>query len=242
MLYTALLSALFRFRYGEPAEVEPGPDSGLVLVADGVGGLHLCGIGLKYVMGAGRGPHRVKLHDWGHGLGRWHADLANVANHKAQAEALAAEVRAWKTERPGSPVYLVGKSGGTGIVVRALEHLAPDTIEAAVLLAPAISPGYDLSKALKAVRREMIVFWSPYDVVILGIGTRIFGTIDRVRSVSAGLVGFRAGPGQLGKLRQIRWRPKMIKSGYLGGHIGPDNPAFLRDYVLPLLTNVDPIP
>jgi hypothetical protein len=236
MLYTAFLSALFRLRYGEPAEVEPGPDSGLVLVADGVGGLHLCGVGLKYVMGQKRGPHRVKLHAWGHGFGRWHADLTNVANHKKQAEAMAAEVRAWKADRPGSPVYLVGKSGGTGVVVRALEQLGPDTVEAVVLLAPALSPGYDLSKALTAVRREMIVFWSPYDLIVLGIGTRIFGTFDRVRSVSAGLVGFKAGPGQANKLRQIRWRPKMIKTGYFGGHVGPDSPAFLRDYVLPLLT------
>lgn len=236
MLYTALLSALFRLRYGEPAEVEPGPDSGLVLVADGVGGLHLCGVGLKYVMGSRGGPHRVKLHNWGHGFGRWHADLTNVANHAKQAEALAAEVMKWKAERPGSPVYLVGKSGGTGVVVRTLERLAPDTIEATVLLAPALSPGYDLSKALEAVRREMIVFWSPYDVIVLGVGTRIFGTFDRVRSVSAGLVGFRAGPGQAGKLRQIRWRPKMIRTGYFGGHVGPDSPAFLRKYVLPLLT------
>ena len=42
----------------------------------------------------------------------------------------------------------------------------------------------------------MVVFWSPLDVFVLGLGTRVFGTIDRVRSVSAGLVGFRGGPGE----------------------------------------------
>lgn len=238
MIYTTLLTKLFRLRYGVPRAVEPGPGSGLVVVADGVGGLLLCGTALQHVMGAGGGPHRVDLHEWGHGFGRWHADLTDVANHRTQATALAARVEAWRADRPGTPVYLVGKSGGSGVVVRALEMLGPGAVEAAVLLAPALSPGYDLGPALAAVRREMVVFWSPYDVFILGLGTRLFGTFDRVRAVGAGLTGFRA-EGEAtagGKLRQVRWRPEMIASGYFGGHIGPDHPDFLRRYVVPLLS------
>ena len=139
-------------------------------------------------------------------------------------------------------MFLVGKSGGSGMVVRALERLPEDTVEAAVLLAPALSPGYDLTRALRAVRREMVVFWSPLDLIVLGLGTRVFGTIDRVNAVSAGLVGFRRpealdepGKAQYAKLRQVRWRPIMARTGYLGGHVGPDSPAFLRRYVVPLL-------
>jgi pimeloyl-ACP methyl ester carboxylesterase len=233
MIYTTLLSKAFRLIYGNPPESEPGPTSGLVLVADGVGGLHLCGMALKHVMGDGEARHRVRLHEWGHGLGHWHRDLTNVANRDAQAKAMADEVLAWRAERPGSPAYLVGKSGGSGVVVRALEMLPSDSVDAAVLLAPALSPDYDLTQALEAVRRELVVFWSPLDVFVLGLGTRVFGTIDRVRSVSAGLVGFR---GEWPKLRQVRWRPSMIRTGYLGGHVGPDSPAFLRRYVVPLLT------
>ena len=60
-----------------------------------------------------------------------------------------------------------------------------------MLLAPALSPGYDLTAALRAVRREIVVFWSPLDLIVLGAGTRLFGTIDRVKTVGAGLVGFR---------------------------------------------------
>ncbi|HEY2158073.1 MAG TPA: alpha/beta hydrolase [Isosphaeraceae bacterium] len=232
MIYTTLLSKTFRLLYGDPAEGEPGPGSGLVLVADGVGGLHLCGMALKHVMGEGEARHRVRLHSWGHGFGHWHRDLTNVANRDAQARAMAAEVLAWRAERPCAPAFLVGKSGGSGVVVRALEELPRDSVEAAVLLAPALSPGYDLTRALEAVRREMVVFWSPLDVFVLGLGTRVFGTIDRVRSVSAGLVGFR---GDRAKLRQVRWRPAMMRTGYLGGHVGPDSPAFLRKYVVPLL-------
>ena len=82
----------------------------------------------------------------------------------------------------------------------------------------------------------MVVFWSPFDVFVLGVGTKVFGTIDRVRAFSAGLVGFRVRDGEAySKLRQIRWRPGMATTGNLGGHVGPDSPAFLRKYVVPLL-------
>ena len=70
-------------------QAEAEPESGLVLVADGVGGLDLCGTALKHVIGSGGGTHRVRLHAWGHGLGRWHRDLTDVANHEAQAAAIA---------------------------------------------------------------------------------------------------------------------------------------------------------
>jgi pimeloyl-ACP methyl ester carboxylesterase len=184
----------------------------------------------------------VRVVPWGHGLWRWHADLTNAANRDAQARRLAGEVSAFRERSPAAPVYLVGKSGGTGVVVRALEHLPDSAVEASVLISPAISPAYDLTRALRAVRREVVVFWSPLDVIVLGAGTRIFGTIDRVKTVSAGLVGFRpprspteAQRASYAKLRQVRWRPGMAATGYLGGHVGPDSPAFLRRYVVPLL-------
>ena len=243
MLYSSLMKTVFRSVYGEPPDLSGRrPGCGLVLVADGVGGLDLCGTALRYVAGAERLPLVVKVVPWGHGWGRWHADLTNAVNRDAYADHVAAEVTAFRAESPGEPVFLVGKSGGTGVVVRALERLPEAAVEAAVLLAPAISPGYDLTRALRAVKREAVVFWSPLDVVILGAGTRVFGTVDRVKAVSAGLVGFRTPPSpttdqkaQYAKLRQVRWRPRMATTGYFGGHLGPDSPAFLKKYVVPLL-------
>jgi pimeloyl-ACP methyl ester carboxylesterase len=245
MIYTTFLRGLFRALFGRlPSPPPEGQETGLVLVADGVGGLDLCGTGLVYMTARDRekSAHVVRVVPWGHGFGRWYKDLTNTENLAAQAVAMAAEAEAFLARRPGSPVFLVGKSGGSGVVVGALEKLPEGAVEAAVLLAPALSPGYDLTRALRAVRRELAVFWSPLDVFVLGVGTRVFGTIDRVRSRSAGLVGFRvpegldeSGRSQYAKLRQIRWNPGMAATGYLGGHVGPDSPAFLRKYVVPLL-------
>jgi hypothetical protein len=223
----------------EGSEVRLAP-RGLGIIADGIGGLDLCGISLRYALGAEKLAHAVEFVPWGHGLGRWLADLTDVANRDSHARLVAENVRRYKSELPLDPVYLVAKSGGSGVVVKALELLDTQQVERAVMLAPALSPSYDLSSALRAIRLEMVVFWSPLDVFILGAGTRVFGTIDRVKSASAGLVGFRVpahdNKGQeYDKLRQIRWQPRMAASGYLGGHFGPDNPLFLRKYVVPLL-------
>lgn len=250
MVYSRLVKTCFRALYGEPPDLSQGCEGwGLVLVADGVGGLDLCGTALRYVIGAEKLPYAVKLVPWGHGWGRWHADLTNSVNRDAKARAVAEEVQTFRDKSPEAPVFLIGKSGGTGVVVKALEGLPGDTVDVAVLISPALSPGYDLTDALRAVRREVVVFWSPWDVFVLGAGTRIFGTIDRVKTVSAGLVGFHPGPpptdgqrSQYDKLRQVRWRPTMASTGYFGGHVGPDSPAFLRKYVVPLLRAADADP
>jgi len=254
-LTSVLVEPVYRWVYGRPsiptgsvvaedAGGETSPARGLVLVADGVGGLELCGTALRYVAGAEGLPYAVELFPWGHGFGRWYADLTDEANRDQQARLVAEAVRRYRADRSGDPVFLVAKSGGAGVVVKALELLDADSVERVVLLAPALSPGYDLARALRAVRRELVVFWSPLDVLILGAGTRLFGTIDRIKTVGAGMVSFRVPRPdepererirQYAKLRQVRWRLEMTATLYFGGHIGPDCPLFLRKYVVPLL-------
>lgn len=248
MLLSSMLKTFFRLRYGEPPDLSAhGSAQGLILVADGVGGLDLCGMALRYVVGSQEKPYAVQVVSWGHGLFRWHADLTNAENRDNKARKVAQAASEFLEANPGASVFLVGKSGGTGVIVKALELLPENSVDVVVLLSPAVSPRYDLSRALSAVRREMVVFWSPIDMIVLGAGTRIFGTIDRVKSVSAGMIGFRipkgladSRRGQYAKLRQVRWRPAMASTGYFGGHMGTDSPAFLRKYVVPLLRVVEP--
>ncbi|MHB1557302.1 MAG: serine aminopeptidase domain-containing protein [Isosphaeraceae bacterium] len=235
---------LYRVIHGRPARSTEEDAGGRVLVLGGVGRLDILGVGLRYAAGAAGLPYRVEIFPWGHGFGRWYADLTGVDSRDRDAARLAEEIRRHRTDRPGSPLFIVARSAGAGIAVMALEKLDADTVERVILLAPALSPAYDLRRALRAVRHEMVVFWSPADLIILGAGTCLFGTIDRVRTIGAGLVGFRVpasdGPGddrtrQYQKLRQVRWSPGMIALGHFGGHFGADSPGFLRKYVVPLL-------
>jgi hypothetical protein len=238
-----------RLLFGPPLPEDPGNRSanssrGVVLVVQGVGGIDLCAFSMRYLVRAERLPYEMFVFHWGHGFGRWFADLTRVVNRESQARRLEEWIRGYRTGNPDKSILIVAKSAGSGIVIGALERLEPDSVNDVVLLAPAISPSYDLTPALRAVRGVVTSFWSPLDVIILGAGTRVFGTIDRVRSVGAGLVGFRVPEGadesddrrrQYRKLRQVRWTAGMVSSGNLGGHFGPDSPLFLRKFVLPLL-------
>jgi pimeloyl-ACP methyl ester carboxylesterase len=243
VLYSTLIQKLHRAHSAEPSAVPGGSDGqGLVLVASGVGGFNMCGTSVSRAMRRTHAPCEVRLVLWSHGFGRWHADLTDASHLARHGRELARVVERYRADHPGLPVFLVGKSGGTAVIVQALANLPDDAVERAVLLAPALSPSYDLTRALRAVRGEVVVFWSPLDVIVLGLGTWLFGTADGIKGVSAGMVGFRP-PSALhedvlkeyAKLRQVRWRPEMARTGHLGGHLGPEIPAFLRRYVVPLL-------
>jgi pimeloyl-ACP methyl ester carboxylesterase len=227
------------------SEDHPPSNRGLVLLADGVGGLDFCTCSMAWVIRRSANPLTFQPIAWGHGKGRWYADLSDQRNRDAHARIAAEQIRQARASQPGAPVFLIGKSGGSGVIIKTLEFLENPLVDRVVLLAPAVSPRYNLSRALESVRTELIVFWSPLDVFILGAGTSVFGTIDRKNGVSAGLVGFQT-PLSIStsqeitfvydRLRQIRWSPRMAATGNFGGHFGPDSPFFLRRYVLPLLT------
>ena len=211
-------------------------------MANGVGGIDPCSGWLTRVVARSGLGYEVRKVPWGHGFGRWHADLTDLDNHHRWAAWTANQALAFQAAQPNAPVFMVAKSAGSAVVVRALEQLPPNSIDLAVLLAPALSPTYDLSAALRAVKDEIVAFWSPFDVFMLGLGTLMFGTVDRVCCRSAGLVGFRLPPDASAdtrkayrRLRQVPWRVPMAITGYCGGHFGTNLPTFLARYVLPLL-------
>jgi hypothetical protein len=219
----------------------------LVVTAGGVGGFDLSGTALRFLLAAEGLPYAIHIFPWGHGFGRWFADLTDVTNRDTQARLLADAMARFRNASADIPLFFVGKSGGSGVIVKALERMEERSVERVILLAPALSPEYDLSTSLRAVTRDMVVFWSPLDVFFLGLGTRVFGTADRVKTAGAGMTSFRIPPAigkpalesdrasQYAKLRQIRWTSRMAASGNLGGHFGPDSPLFLKKYVVPLL-------
>jgi hypothetical protein len=80
------------------------------------------------------------------------------------------------------------------------------------------------------------------DTVVLGWGTKQFGTADRYYSCSAGMTGFvrpvdadEETQELYRRLVQVRWTPGMIFHGHPGGHIGTAMPTFLARDVAPWL-------
>lgn len=181
----------------------------------------------------------VSIYDWTENDPGLDALLAYKRNI-GQAEKVAAQIQERLRKDPKLRITLTCHSGGTGIAVWALERLPEGMqVQSVALLASALSPDYDLSKALNHVRGKAYVFYSKNDQVVLGAGTRLFGTIDGVKTDAAGLIGFRTPPGadkrEYEKLVQLPYDNGWIAFQNIGNHIGCMSQPFAENVVAPLL-------
>jgi hypothetical protein len=115
------------------------------------------------------------------------------------------------------------------------------------MFAPALSPDFDLSNALRHVVHKAYAFTSPYDMIVLSTGTKLFGTVDGVKCEAAGLNGFvcprTADEEQYKKLcPQPYNKAWAIKYGNVGSHICSMRPKFAKDYVATLFLTGAPPP
>jgi len=227
---------------GGPAHAQqPEPArAGVIVVVGGVGGWDPLPRSAELVFPWAGVRHKVYDFVWTHGWGQLFRDLQDTPHVMRKACELASEIVAFKETHPDRPVYLLAKSGGAGLVLLAAEQLPPNTLERIVLLSAAVSPGYDLRGALRATRGEIVSFYSPFDRIILYVGTSWFGTMDRVYGPSAGLLGFQVPPdlgdeelAMYGRLIQVRWNPSMLLLGYAGMHSCNSLPLFLAGEIVP---------
>jgi len=217
-------------------------DAGLVVSLDGVGGYNWGPRWLRSGLDEAGVKAALYIYDWSKGpSAMFVGDLVAKDRNHAIAEELAALVVAYAAAKPNRPITLIGHSGGAAVVTWALEALPEKVqVDQAILLAPALAPDYDLSSALRAVKRRMYVMYSYADVGLMAAGTAVFGTMDRHHSVSAGLTGFKvpdspADRAQYAKVHQVPWTLKLVSTGHLGGHMGWTTTRFARDFIAPIL-------
>jgi pimeloyl-ACP methyl ester carboxylesterase len=213
----------------------------VVFCADGAGGFGGTSRSLRAAFARQGVPMQVEEVPWSHGEWRVLADHLHFAHVRAEGRRLAAAVACWLRQHPGLPVYLVGHSAGSAVVLEAAGALPPGSLERVVLLAPAVSADYDLRPALACARAGVDSFSSERDWGWLGVGVAVVGTTDRHWAAAAGRVGFRPVircPGDAdhyARLRQHRWHPCVAWTGNAGGHYGTYTTPYLDAYVLPLL-------
>jgi pimeloyl-ACP methyl ester carboxylesterase len=209
--------------------------------------LHLPGIGgyrwidRQMVAGLRQGGYegRMAVHDWT----AEHEGLEALMNrplHERQARRVADALVKRFRENPKRRIILTAHSGGAGIAVWALEALPDDVqVDTVILLASALSPDYDLTPALRHVRGKMYAFNSLLDTLVLGVGTRTFGTVDGVKCDASGRCGFAlpeaADEGQYKKLVQVPYDAAWMALGNVGDHIGPMTAPFSRDILTPIV-------
>lgn len=225
---------------GLPGGYAWGKEKVFLLHLNGVGGEKNVDRMLVAGLAAGGFEAEVTMYDWTRGQEGLAALQAYEENQK-ESEKVANLILAQHKANPGQPIYVTCHSGGVGIAVWALERLPEDVrIEAMVMVAPALSPAYDLSRALRHVRGKVYVFTSPLDKYVLSAGTRMFGTIDRKYCDAAGLGGFVRPEGadatEYEKLSPQPYQREWFgKYGSMGNHISAMGTKFAWMYVAPLL-------
>jgi pimeloyl-ACP methyl ester carboxylesterase len=157
----------------------------------------------------------------------------------ATAQSIAAEIADWRRTHPDDPFYLVGYSGGGGMVTLVTAALPADVgIDRLVLVAPAISPDYPVVSAVLPHVREFVVNFASTRDLQVGWGTRTFGTIDRKSTDSAGAIGFATAHE---RLLQYRWSSADVAVGHAGNHLAYLNGRWQTAKLLPALDpSIDP--
>jgi alpha-beta hydrolase superfamily lysophospholipase len=238
-----------RRRHGLPEVLGP-LDGDVIFILDGVGGFQLAVLMVRRALRQLDAPIGTILVRWQvRPAGQVLADLMWLTRNRRKAVELAEQIRRFHDRHPAAAIHLLAYSGGAGVAVFAAEALAGQPlIETLIVACPAISPQYNLAPALRAVRRAYALV-SDRDRVILGAGTYVFGTTDRVHAAAAGCRGFRR-PADLSseevalydRFREIRWTCDLARLGHHGGHTGWGSVPFLREHLLPLLRGQPQLP
>lgn len=215
-----------------------------MIVLPGIEGRSLLNRNLALGLDEGGVTSAIEIFDWTLGVpGSLVYNLVDIERNRRVARSLTQRIVDYRTEHPTNPVHLVGHSGGAGLAVLALEALPDDVeIDMAILLAPALSPEYDLSAALRHTCAGIVNFYSENDISLLKIGTSLFGSVDRKYGASAGAVGFvrpdaADATAELydDRLRQVRWTRRLREYGADGSHIGWTSRRFAREYLAGLI-------
>ncbi len=221
-------------------------EQGYVIVLPGVEGESYWNANIAKGLNEGGVHAAIEVYDWVPLGAALVAPLTMTMENRNRSEArkVARKIMDYQDNHPGRPVHLIGHSGGGGIAVYVLEALPMNRkINSAILLAPAISPTYNLIRAMKRTEAGIWNYWSPQDVGFLRGGTTLVGTIDREHTSAAGAVGFQMpwGLDQEGrqfyadKLHQQRYNRQMADSGHRGGHFGWAGRSFVRDWLAPVI-------
>lgn len=166
-------------------------------------------------------------------------------HNRTQARVVAELIINYLRDFQGQPVHLIGHSAGAGMALFVLEHVTKEqAVTSVTLLSAAVSRRFDVERLLDRTTAGIWNYYSPLDLPTVGIGTLLFGTMDRRHAVSAGALGFLTQTGnsmlpgdsqhQRPRLNQIAYQKNMAKSWNFGGHFGSTNAVFVRDNIAPI--------
>lgn len=219
----------------------PKQSEGCIFVANGSGDSGSLTQNLSKALQASEANLQLETFDWSHGAGQSIIDHIDRENHDYQAKRLSEQLIRYSAASGNNKIYLAAHSTGCEIILSAMKHLPPGSVEKIALLSPSVPDTYDLRPALTASRQGIDSYNSVNDTFILGLGMAVISTTDPSSRTAAGINGFRIPQSTATdamlyqKLRQHPWNAAAEKVGNNGGHYGSITVGFLRTFVLPNL-------
>lgn len=185
----------------------------------------------------------AEIVSWETGKGLLADQKASVAYKRARARQAAEKIQEYIQTHRGAPVGILGFSAGSAEAVFALEALPESVqIDQVVLLGASISRDYDMTQALKRVKK-LYVITSTHDRMLSTL-MPLSGTADRkYHDPGAGIKGFVIPKDASYETHQL-YAERIVTIPYSkdfrkdqdeGHHFDNVKEAFIRDHVAPLL-------
>jgi len=214
----------------------PADAKDIVLLVPGVGGNLPQYGGLRDAIRKSRPDTRIETFTWGAPLPLFVLNFSAEGIHQGAEENLARKIAKIP---PNRRVSIIGHSAGCGVTLGALALLKQTPrVSNVILLAPSVSPQYDVRPALPAVIGKIHVFFSHNDDFYLSWRTSTFGTYDGIKSKAAGNLGFDLSsltPAETARVMQHEFNPQWESLGNDGSHYGCLSGRFAAQVLVPLL-------
>lgn len=165
-------------------------------------------------------------------------NFSNAGIHDDAEQKLANILKSHAEKFDQEQIVLLGHSAGCGVILGAMRKLPHDArVDQIILVAPSVSPQYDISAALQK-SGSVDAFVSSRDTTFLSWRTSNFGSYDNIKTRAAGNAGFlidRYSPAELTRFRQHPYDPAWNSLGNDGGHFGGVSRRFVASNIALLL-------
>ncbi|MCA8988088.1 MAG: DUF726 domain-containing protein [Planctomycetaceae bacterium] len=237
--------ALFGSFWMRPLKLDDSErhENGLVVILSGIEGPGVLSRSLVQGLIDAQVSHAIRIVNWTAAVRPAVINLWRYEKNRQKAAEIAQGLMDYQQRFPGRPITLIGHSGGAAMIPFVLEELPErNVVQNAIMIAPALSPIYDLTSALVKVKEKIHHFYSWRDLYFLGFGTLTMGTLDRRFCLSAGRGGFLvpaedqdAAAVYSEKLNEVPYRQSMMRDWHYGGHLSCMNRVFIERNVAPII-------
>lgn len=186
-----------------------------------------------------------ETYTWSAFLGPAHDHLMRAGDRQV-AKGLAERIEAIRKNDPDGPIYMVGLSAGTAVLLNAISQLPTGVnVDSVVLLSPTVSAERDLTPIMRHVRGKLYATSSQRD----GIVGTLAVNADGKRGPPAGEAGFKLPRGASNATREayarvvnIPWKPAYIGFDWDGGHAAVTDSHFFAAVIAPRLLSTGDYP